>query len=159
MENEDKKRLLDRERQGKRQKSLKRCYGKAFSLNLKKATMERLVSLIPVVTRTNEESITIQRSLAVTELINWYYLDNNVARNTANSAAAYDVYCKIRDMRLAGKITHAIATELTDAGEVIPVFDSVTGRLSLEEGVWSSRDVITLSNTDKVIKMIESNEQ
>lgn len=160
MENEDKTRLQNRQRQDKRQGNLKRRYGKAFSLNLKEATMERLLKIIPqTIVRKNEESITVKRSLAVTELINRYFLENTVPRHTEISVITYELYCKVRDMRLSGKISQKIAEKLNDAGQLIPVFDNDTGRISLEEGTWNSRDILAISDTNKIIQMIESNER
>lgn len=160
MENEDKTRLQNRQRQEKRQGNLKRRYGKAFSLNLKEAAMERLLKIIPqTIVRKNEESITIKRSLAITELINRYFLENTVPRHSEISVITYELYCKVRDMRLSGKISQKIAEELNDAGQLIPVFDNDTGRISLEEGTWNSRDILAISDTNKIIQMIESNER
>ncbi|EAA2595293.1 hypothetical protein DNM18_18165 [Salmonella enterica subsp. enterica] len=160
MENKDKKRLQNRQRQEKRQGNLKRRYGKAFSLNFKETTMERLLKIIPqAIGRKNEESITVKRSLAVTELINRYYLENTVPRDSEISITTYELYCKVRDMRISGKISQKIAEELNEAGQLIPVFDSDIGRISLEEGTWNSRDILAISDTNKVIQMIESNER
>ncbi|EPD8212115.1 hypothetical protein ACSEBM_002849 [Yersinia enterocolitica] len=160
MENEDKTRLQNRQRQEKRQGNLKRRYGKAFSLNLNEATMERLLKIIPqTIVRKNEESITVKRSLAVTELINRYFLENTVPRHSEISITTYELYCKVRDMRISGKISRKIAEELNETGQLIPVFDNDIGRISLEEGTWNSRDILAISDTNKVIQMIESNER
>ncbi|CAI2065299.1 TPA: hypothetical protein ACYRTT_003231 [Escherichia coli] len=160
MENEDKTRLQNRQRQEKRQGNLKRRYGKAFSLNLNEATMERLLKIIPqTIVRKNEESITVKRSLAVTELINRYFLENTVPRHSEVSVTTYELYCKVRNMRISGKISQKIAEELNNAGHLIPVFDNETGRISLEEGTWNSRDILTISDTNKIIQMIDSNER
>ncbi len=160
MENEDKKRLQNRQRQEKRQWNLKRLYGKAFSLNFKDATMERLLKIIPqTIGRKEEESITVKRSLAVTELINRYYLENAVPRHSEISITTYELYCKVRDMRISGKISRKIAEELNETGQLIPVFDNDIERISLEEGTWNSRDILAISDTNKVIQMIESNER
>ncbi|EIK0049902.1 hypothetical protein LJS53_003422 [Salmonella enterica] len=159
MENEDKKRLQNRQRQEKRQGNLKRRYSKAFSLNFKETTMERLLKIIPQAIGRKNESITVKRSLAVTELINRYYLENTVPRDSEISITTYELYCKVRDMRISGKISQKIAEELNEAGQLIPVFDSDIERISLEEGTWNSRDILAISDTNKVIQMIESNER
>ena len=129
-------------------------------MNLKEATMERLLKIIPqTIVRKNEESITVKRSLAVTELINRYFLENTVPRHSEISVITYELYCKVRDMRLSGKISQKIAEELNDTGQLIPVFDNDTGRISLEEGTWNIRDILAISDTNKIIQMIESNER
>ncbi|AKL12300.1 hypothetical protein AB182_13705 [Phytobacter ursingii] len=82
-----------------------------------------------------------------------------MSREHENSKLLYDVYNQIWQANLDGKPFDKIARELNNAGIRIPYFDSQSGKIVVEAGIWKKDDIATLSNSALVIKMIESNEK
>jgi len=159
-EKKERERELDKKRQQKRMEFVVRKFGKIVPIPMLEETKARLEMIAEktAISR-KEKNAAEKRSAVIAELVNQYYIDNILSREHENSKLLYDVYNQIWQANFDGKSSDKIARELNKEGIRIPYFDSQSGKILVETGIWKKDDIATLSNSALVIKMIESNEK
>lgn len=159
-EKDDRRKKLNKLRQRKRRESLLEQFGKIVPVHMKNETLKRLEAVFGTILRNRHQSGEAEkRSTTITELINQYYIDNLLPRQSDTSEETYKIYCLIWQMNFDKNHEITIANHLTQEGIKTPFLDVKSGRIMLDSGKWKTEDVRQLSDASKIIKMIESNER